>query len=58
VTPLGPHEAPQIAVQIIDGADRRPKVEHQRLLARPVAEIGIERGDEFIPARQDGFLDW
>jgi hypothetical protein len=58
VTPLGAHEAPQLAVQIVDGADRRPQVEHQGLLVRAVAEIGIERGDEFILARQNGFLEF
>ena len=35
-----------------------PQVEHEGLLARPVAEIGIERGDEGILARQDGFLEF
>ena len=41
-------EAPQIALQIVDGADCRTDVEHQGLLSGSVAEIGIERGDESI----------
>ena len=45
-------------MQVVDGANRRPQIEHERLLARPVAEIGIERGDEGILARQDGFLEF
>jgi hypothetical protein len=45
-------------VQIVECANRRPQVEHQGLLARPVAEIGIERGDEGILARQNGFLEF
>jgi hypothetical protein len=55
---LGAHEASQVAVQIVDGADRRANVEHQGLLARPVAEIGIERGNEFILAREKGLLEF
>jgi hypothetical protein len=55
---LGAHETPQVLVQIVDGVDGRPDVEHQRFLPRSVAEIGIERGDEFLLAPQKGFLEF
>ena len=58
MAPLGAHEVPQIAVQIVDRANRRAHVEHLGLLACPMAEIGIERGDEGVLTGQDGFLEF
>ncbi len=51
------HPSRDIAQKIVDAADGRSDVEQQRFLARAMAEIGVERGDERFLAGKDGLLE-
>ena len=52
VPALGPHEAPQVPVQVVDAPDEREQFHDGGLVPGAVAEVGIERGLQLSPARE------
>ncbi len=54
MSPLGPHEAAQVAREIGDPLQGRQDLHHRRLMARAVTEIGTDRRLDLRPVGGDG----